>query len=302
MALQETTRAWRPATLALFGAAAIAMATVGYKIAHRPALAPTSAASDPAGDGLAALEARVAADPHDGAAWLALGQRQFGENRYGEAARAFEQAALAQPQSAQAWSALGEARVMGSARDPMPAPAADAFAHAIALDPKDPRARYFLAVKRDLGGDHRGAIDDWLALLGDTPPGAPWESDLRRTVEQVGKINKIDVAQRLAAIDKLPGRQATAARAIPGPGPEDLARATAIPPSQQRGMAEGMVAQLEAKLRAKPGDIDGWVMLMRSRQVLGQSDKASAALAAALAANPARADRLRQEASVLGVR
>lgn len=302
MALQETTRGWRPATLALLGAAAIAMATVGYKIAHRGPVAPAAAASDPAGDGLAALQARVAADPHDGAAWLALGQRQFDENQYSEAVRAFEQAVLAQPQSAQAWSALGEARVMASARDPMPGPAAEAFARAIALDPKDARARYFLAVKRDLSGDHRGALDDWLALLGDTPPGAPWESDLRRTIEQVGKINKIDVATRLAAIDKLPGRQGTAARAIPGPTPHDLAEATAIPPSQQRGMAEGMVAQLEGKLRANPGNIDGWVMLMRSRQVLGQSDKASAALAAAIAANPAQADRLRQEASVLGVR
>src|SRR3546814_14962798 len=60
-------------------------------------------------------------------------------------------------------------------------------------DLKEPRARYFLAVKKDLAGDHRGAIDDWFALLADTPQGAPWEPDLRRTIEQVGAIHQIEV-------------------------------------------------------------------------------------------------------------
>lgn len=302
MTLQESRRGIRPGILALLSAATIAAAAVGYTIAHRPTAAPVPAIADPAGDSQAALEARVAAAPHDGAGWLALGQRHFDENRFAEAARAFEQAALAQPRNAQAWSALGEARVMASERDPMPATAAAAFAKAIALDPKDPRARYFLAVSRDLSGDHQGALDDWLALLAETPRGAPWESDLRRTIAQVGKINKIDVASRLAAIDRQPGRQSSATRAIPGPSPQDLAQATAIPPGQQRDMAEGMVAQLEAKLRAKPSDVPGWLMLIRSRTVLGQPDKAAAALAAAVAANPGQADRLRQEAAMLGVR
>ena len=30
------------------------------------------------------------------------------------------------------------------------------------------RARYFLAVKKDIGGDHHGAINDWFALLDNT--------------------------------------------------------------------------------------------------------------------------------------
>ena len=67
-------------------------------------------------------------------------------------------------------------------------------------------------------------------------------------------------------------------------------------------MAEGMVARLEAKLQASPRNVDGWIMLMRSRVTLNQGDKATAALAKAVAANPADAERLRQEAGVLGVR
>ena len=188
---------------------------------------------------------------------------------------------------------------MASERDPMPAPALAAFQRAQGLDAKDPRARYFLAVQRDLTGDHAGAIGDWLALLADTPPGAPWESDLRRTIEQVGKINKIEVVTKLAAVRPPPP---LAGRAIAGPNAQDLQAATAIPPSEQREMAEGMVARLEAKLRANPANVEGWVMLMRSRVTLGQGDKASAALRAAVAANPAQADELRREAAALEVR
>src|SRR3546814_5738329 len=71
-------------------------------------------------------------------------------------------------------------------------------------DLKEPRARYFLAVKKDLAGEHRGAIDDWFALLADTPQGAPWEPDLRRTIEQVGAIHKIEVKSRLAKTQARP--------------------------------------------------------------------------------------------------
>jgi cytochrome c-type biogenesis protein CcmH len=234
----------------------------------------------------------------------ALGKTAFDGGRYAEAADAFRKATRADPDKAQIWSALGESLVMASKTDPMPPEALTAFRHALAVDPKDARARYFVAVKRDLDGDHAGAIADWLALLNDTPPGAPWEADLRRTIEQVGKINRINVATRLMAV-KQPERSKQgigALDAIPGPSADDLHAAGSIPPSQQRQMAEGMVAKLEAKLQANPRNLDGWIMLMRSRMTLDQPAKATAALRDAVAANPASATRLRQEAEMLGVR
>lgn len=260
---------------------------------------------------IAALEARVASNPDDGAAWQALGFARFGEGRYDGAAEAYAKAAALDPNSAVLWSALGEARVMASQRDPMPPAALEAFRKAAAFDPKDPRARYFLAVNRDLGGDHAGAVADWLALLRDTPPGAPWETDLVRTIEQVGKINRLDTAAQLAAADSArkaafpesagaPGL--TARQGIPGPSQEQLRAASGMTPGQQREMAEGMVASLEAKLKANPANIDGWVMLMRSRQSLGQADRARKALADAKAANPGASARLEAEAGLLGIR
>jgi cytochrome c-type biogenesis protein CcmH len=284
-------------------AAAAAIGGVGYR-AWQDDNAAVPAATSPAGGELSIeqLKAKADANPRDSRAWQALASAYMQREDYPDASRAWRQAIEGDPRNAALWSALGEARVYESREAKMPPGASEAFAKALAIDPTEPRARYFLAVKKDLDGDHRGAIDDWLALLRDTPPGAPWEADLRRTIEQVGQINKIDTAARIAAAEKQrPQPALSAGNAIPGPSSNQMAAATAIPPGEQRDMAESMVARLEGRLKADPKNVDGWVMLMRSRMTLGQGDKAKAALASAIEANPADAARLRQEAAALGV-
>jgi cytochrome c-type biogenesis protein CcmH len=293
--------------IALLVAAVIAAFVVGVAVMRSPAPpvpAATAAADDTAPQSIDALEKRTQARPVEVSGWRMLGAAYFVAGRYADSAQAYDKASVLAPREPAIWSALGEARVMASAQDPMPAPAAAAFERAVALDPKDPRARYFLAVKRDLGGDHQGALGDWLALLADTPGDAPWRGDLVRTIEQVGKIHKVDVAPRIAeAAAKAPAPVTpVAAQGIPGPSAQDLTAASALPPSAQREMAEGMVSRLEAKLKASPKDADRWIMLMRSRMMLNQPDKASAALKDAIVANPDKAAMLREQAGVLGVK
>lgn len=253
-------------------------------------------------DPIAALELRTREKPADAAAWSALASGYFDRERFDDAVTAYGSAIKLMPGQAALWSARGESRVMASRHDPMPAEAVSDFEKAIALDPKNPRARYFLAVRQDIAGDHQGAIDSWLALLADTPPGAVWEADLRRTIEQVGKINGIATSERLAAVRQPLPLPIPMSRPRPGPSAEDLSRAAAIPPSEQRKMAEGMVARLKTRLRSETSDVDGWIMLIRSHVTLGQTADARTALTAAIAANPGQADRLRQEAALLGVR
>ncbi len=296
----------RYARLGLVVAALVAAGSVGYRLyADRAASAPVADAAGKgnASDALAGLEARTRDHPDDAAAWQSLGWAYFSAERYGEAASAYRHATQIQPGTAILWSSLGESLVMASAREPMPAEALAAFRKAHELDAKDPRARYFLAVARDLTGDHKGAIADWLALLADTPPGAPWEADLRRTIEQVGKVNHIETAPLLAAVKQPAAPEApVAAQAIPGPSREQMqAAAAAMTPAEQRQMAEGMVGQLEEKLKAEPGRVEGWLMLIRSRMSLGEPDKARAALDAAVKANPGAANELRAQAKALGV-
>lgn len=295
--------------IALFAAALIAAFAVGLAIMRKsgdstPAAAATDSALAP--QSIEALEQRSKAEPDNVSVWRQLATAYFVAERYADAATAYEKASAIEPDNAVIWSALGEARAMASGAD-VPAPAVEAFQRALKLDPKDPRARYFLAVKRDLTGDHEGAVADWLALLADTPSDAVWHDNLVRTIEQIGKINKIEVAPRIAAAQaKAPKPTAPAmpmaAQGIPGPTAQDLQAATAMAPSEQREMAEGMVSRLEGRLRAQPKNPDGWVMLMRSRMTLNQPDKASQALKDAIAANPDKADMLREQAGVLGVK
>jgi len=300
--------------MALIGAAGLAIVSVGYnvwrdrpqetaKTASAPFASSEQQPSDPESV-IRSLQDRVGANPNDAEGWQMLGWAYFESGRHADAARSYRRAVKLAPNNATFWSSLGEAVVMASEHDPMPKEAADAFDKAVKLDPKEPRARYFQAVRKDLAKDHEGAIRDWLALLADTPPGAPWEADLRRTIEQVGKINGINVTQRLAAVKPVaphPDMGSVATAAIPGPSREQMQAAAQLPKGQQDAMIEGMVSGLEAKLKANPGNVDGWIMLMRSRMTLGETAKAQTAYEAARGKNPAQAARLRDEARLLGV-
>ena len=292
----------------LGGAVVLAAASIGVNVYNGSAGSPpppdVTAFEDPDIDQLRAI---AEASPDDAKAWSNLATAYFEGARFADAAEAYRKATAIDESRAVIWSALGEALVMASDRDPLPPDALAAFEKALALDPKDPRARYFLAVKKDLDKDHEGAIAAWLALLADTPPGAPWESDLVRTIEQVGKINTIEVAPRIAAMNETRRAAAPLAPSAPaapdvrGPSAAEMAAAGSMSPAEQREMAQGMVAQLEARLEQNPGNLDGWVMLMRSRMNLGEAAKAKAALEAAVKANPAEAAELRRQAAALGV-
>jgi cytochrome c-type biogenesis protein CcmH len=297
----------------LAGALLLAAGSIGFNIYQGSGGA---SAPETAGEGapsIGALKAAAEASPNDAGPWGDLAFAHFQAGQFTEAAAAYRRAVQIAPNEAVLWSALGETLVLASKRDPLPAEALEAFRKANTLDPSDARARYFLAAKMDLDKDHEGAIAAWLELLADSPQGAPWEADLVRTIEQVGKMNSIDVAPRIAKANAArkpamlaPGSGSVAGEAaspaLRGPSAADVAAASAMKPSEQRQMAEGMVAQLEARLQTEPKNIDGWVMLMRSRMTLGEPAKAKAALDAAVRANPGAAPQLREQAAALGVK
>ena len=247
---------------------------------------------------IAQLELKLMRAPNDPAGWRMLGWSHFETGDLMRSAAAYRRAAEIEPDNAENWSSLGEA--LQTASTEMSPEAAAAFERALKLDRTDPRARYFLAVQKDLQGQHAPAVADWIALLRDTPPGAPWEADLRRTILQVADKHRIDVSGRMPV-----GTQATAATAaIPGPTPGQLAAASSIPPRQQSEMVKGMVERLANRLKQDPKDADGWMRLMRARMVLGETDAAREAYQAGLAAfrqdslTKARLDRAARELGV----
>lgn len=268
------------ASLLLIAAAIVAVISIGVAVL-RSGETPPDLASPTAAD------------------WRTVGWAQAERGDGEAAASAYRRAAAIEPGNAENWSSLAE--ILQSASTSVVPEAAEAVDKALRLNPGDPRARYFRAVQKDLQGDHRGALDDWLALLKDTPPQAPWRADLLRTINQVATLNKIDVTGKLAAAS---AAVPAVTSAIPGPTAEQLAAASAIPPGQQDAMARSMVERLAARLQANPRDADGWIRLIRSWTVLGDADHARQALARGLAAfhdDPATQGRLKAAAAQFGV-
>lgn len=296
----------------LGGALLLAAGSIGFNVMGGSG-GDTPAPAATGGDTIEALKAAAEASSKDAGPWSDLAFAYFQAQRFDEAAGAYRRALAIAPDEAVLWSALGESLVLASKRDPLPPEALQAFSKAVSLDAADPRARYFLAAKKDIDKDHEGAIAAWLALLADSPQGAPWEADLVRTIEQVGQMNKIDVAPRIAKAQAgrkpallAPGSGSVAgdqaSSALRGPSAADVAAAGAMKPSEQNEMAKGMVQQLETRLQSEPKNVDGWVMLIRSRMTLGEPAKAKAALEAAVKANPGSAADLRAQAAGLGVK
>lgn len=263
------------------------------------------------GEVIAGLEKKLQDDPDDAESWRMLGWSYFETQKFAESATAMKRATTLDPKNAEYWSMLGEALVMSSNGQQVPDDAADAFKKALAIDKSDPRARYFLAVQKDIAGNHEGAINDWFALLEETPADAPYAEDIRRVIGQVAAKDGIDVAERLAkSAPAAPtggittNGPATATAAIPGPSRADMKEAAALPPGQQEAMIANMVDGLDKRLQSNPNDANGWIMLIRSRTQLGQTVKAKKALADGLAAfknNGAEAKRIREAGMALGV-
>ncbi|MEP3225907.1 MAG: tetratricopeptide repeat protein [Parasphingorhabdus sp.] len=309
--------------IALIFAAILALGAVGVQIyrsmnadgsqdGSTPQAAAEQGAPPPSVDEvIAGLEKKLQDDPKDAESWRMLGWSYFETQKFAESATAMKRATTLDPKNPEYWSMLGEALVMSSDGQQVPDDAAEAFRKALALDKSDPRARYFLAVQKDIAGDHQGAINDWFALLEDTPADAPYAEDIRRVIGQVGEKENIAVADRLAKIaPSAPTGGITtngpdvATAGIPGPSRQQMQEAAALPAGQQEAMIANMVDGLDKRLQSNPNDANGWIMLMRSRQQLGQTGRAQKALADGLEAfknNGAEAKRIREAAAALGI-
>jgi cytochrome c-type biogenesis protein CcmH len=166
------------------------------------------------------------------------------------------------------------------------ADARNAFEKAIALDPKDAKARFFLATARAQEGKADEAARGWRAMLDDLPQNSPW----RGAAEQ--------------ALAALAGKEQAPATASPGPTRDQVAAANSMSAGDRAAMIEGMVARLDGDLRKDPDDPEGWRRLVRSYMVLGKKAEAEDALrrgVAALGADSVAARELGRFAATLGL-
>ncbi len=238
----------------------------------------------PSSPELQALEADVAAKPTDAKAWVALAAGYDAADRPQDAATAYGKAVALGAQDAVTLAAYGQAQLIAN-RGEMNDAAATTFHRALAVDPTNPTARFFLALGKAQAGDVEAALTDWMALEKDTPKDAPWratlEAHIAKAAERLGKPAPDGMSA--ATSD-------AAASAAPGPSAADIDAAQSMTPEQQQAFINDMVGRLAEKLKANPDDLDGWIRLARAYQVLQRSDDARLAWAKAAALAPARLD------------
>jgi cytochrome c-type biogenesis protein CcmH len=255
-----------------FGVPALYVALGSPNIAGEPAFARAN--SPQGGESIATLvsqvEAHLARNPNDGAGWEVIAPVYMRLGRFDDAVQARKKALVLNGDSAARETDLGEAET-AAANGVVTAEAKAAFERAVARDPHDAKARYFIGLAAEQDGKSGDAASIWRALLADAPADAPWAGFVREALARV--------------ID---------APAAGGPGAGDLAAAANMTEDQRNDMIRGMVVGLADRLRDNGGDIDGWLRLVRAYSVLGERDKAKGAAADARRALADHPDEIRR--------
>jgi cytochrome c-type biogenesis protein CcmH len=181
-------------------------------------------------------QARYASQP---VFWLLSARVDMQAGQFYDAVKAFDRSQKLSPQTFTAWGEYGEALTFAN-RVNVDAAAHTAFVRALAIDPLDARANYYLGREAVTQGRYDDARGHFAAVLQQLPA-----NDHRR----------IDVMHELKATDDA-----------------ELA---------QKGMQAriaGMVAAMEAQLKASPDNPAGWARLLRSYAVLGNAPAYATAL------------------------
>ncbi len=323
-AMTETVTSQRrlqPATIALALAGLIAIGVLIYTIAFRggggtetatangaATNAATGAAPTPSVEELlAGLVEQVRRNPDDHQGWFRLGMAYRNMEDFRQASQAFRRAMELQPGSADYNNYLAEVMLIMATRASQPAPpeAERLFRVALQAAPGNAMSRFYLATIKDDRGDHRGAVDDLIALLREPPNGAPLPPQVRASAMMIAQRANIDISGRLPPeAAPAPGGAEMATAGIPGPTQDQLRAASGMTPTQQNEMGRGMVERLAARLRQNPRDARGWIMMMRSRMALNEPRLAAEAMRSGLGAFPndsAAQAQIREAARALGV-
>lgn len=209
---------------------------------------------------VARAESHLKANPDDAAGWEVIAPIYMRTGRGADAAAAFAKVITLSGATADREANLGEALL---ARDNgvIGADSRAAFDRALKLDARHSKARFFIALGEAQAGRFDAARSQWTALIADAGPDSPWVGASR---EALGQIDSL-----------------AAAPADKGPSAGDIAAANDMSAADRTAMIESMVAKLDASLRDKPDDLEGWKKLVRSYLVMGKADAAREALARA---------------------
>lgn len=222
--------------------------TPGMPLAERLQMDPAQAS---VAELIGRAETHLAINPQDIRGWETLAPVYMRLGRYQDAVKAYRQIIALGGSKANLEALLGEAFV-GLSGGVVTSEAEAVFQKALELEPKEPRARFFLS----LGLAQEGKLDEarmvWSEMVAELPQDSPW---------------------RAVAQEALTGDAGGAEANVPAQADVEQGNT-----SGQQDMIEGMVAGLDARLKDNPNDPEGWQRLVRSYVVLKRLKEAQDAL------------------------
>jgi cytochrome c-type biogenesis protein CcmH len=222
-------------------------------------------------DLLAELERSLTVTPTDRRGWVLLARGYVRQGRMTEATAAQDRAlALTSDDREAGEIAAGFGQVVVEESQGAVTPEARAaFVEALRRNPAQHQARYFIGLAKLQDGDGHAALEDWRALLADSPAEASWRAGL---AQQIARLEA-----ELSA-------------------PTDPAARQALIES----MVAGLAARLEQARASGGGTAQDWAQLGRSYRVLTRAAEARDAYAEAIKRAPDDIDLLRDYAASVG--
>jgi cytochrome c-type biogenesis protein CcmH len=237
-----------------------------------------------------AFERALALGPDDVTARFYLGLAAEQDGRRDEAAAAWRSllstAAPDAPWSASVRRAL--ARVEGPPSPNSPeSPSAKDVGAAASTAPADQTDMIHSMVRRlaDRLGQNGSDVEGWLRLvrsysvLGEADHAQAALSDARRALaNDPERLRQLEDGVAAALASPASRVAAAPSATASGPGPADVEAVSKLPPDQQNTTIQGMVGRLADRLKGDGSDVGGWLQLVRSYVVLGDREKARAAV------------------------
>ena len=219
------------------------------------------------------VETYLEGNPNDARGYEVLAPVYLRFGRFADAINARRKLLALKGENAERQSDLGEA-LAAAANGIVTAEAKTAFDRALAIDPKELKARFFIGLAAEQDGDRTKAATIWRGMLEGAPSDAPWLPMVREA------LGRVTVTPHIAA--------------SPGPSAEDVAAAGSMNEKDRGEMIRGMVARLAERLKENGSDIEGWQRLLRAYMVLGERNKAQDAAGDAKKAFSNDPDKLRR--------
>jgi cytochrome c-type biogenesis protein CcmH len=232
------------------------------------------------------MEDHLAARPADGRGWEVVAPVYLKMGRFDDAAKAYRTALRLNGASVSRLEGLSEA-LMAASNGAVTSEALDELKQILALEPDNPRARFYIALSLEQAGQAEAARGAFEALAKQSPADAPWLALVNEHIARNGGTASAPAAPPVAP-------PAAGSAAPDGPTAEDVAAAGTMSSGDRQQMIRGMVESLDARLSADPDNFEGWMRLVRSYAVLNDKDRAAVALKRGLAAFPASGNEGRQ--------